>query len=66
MYAGASLLIAATPPALGSWFGLPAALGLFLVVSVRLVEEERFLTARLDGYAVYCGKVRYRLIPFVW
>ncbi|MFO0760694.1 MAG: isoprenylcysteine carboxylmethyltransferase family protein [Byssovorax sp.] len=66
MYAGAGILIAATPPALGSWAGLPCAAGLILVVILRLIEEEKFLSEKLDGYVAYREKVRYRLIPHVW
>ena len=32
----------------------------------RLIDEERYLTAHLDGYAGYRRRVRYRLIPHVW
>lgn len=32
----------------------------------RLLAEERFLRASLPGYAEYCGRVRYRLVPYVW
>jgi protein-S-isoprenylcysteine O-methyltransferase Ste14 len=32
----------------------------------RILDEEKFLTKELPGYAEYRGKVRYRLIPFAW
>jgi protein-S-isoprenylcysteine O-methyltransferase Ste14 len=66
MYAGASLLLIFTPPALGSWVALSLALAVILVVAVRLLDEEKFLAANLSGYEQYCQKVRYRLIPFIW
>ncbi len=66
MYAGASVLLIFTPMALGSWVGIPFALPIILVVVARLLDEERFLAANLSGYAEYCRKVRYHLIPFVW
>lgn len=66
MYAGAGLLVLFTPPALGSLFALPLALGVQVVVVVRLIDEERFLSANLPGYRDYMGKVRYRLVPFLW
>ncbi len=66
MYAGASVLLIFTPIALGSWVGVPFAILVILVVAVRLLEEERFLLANLDGYEEYRQKVRYRLIPFLW
>lgn len=66
MYAGASVLLIFTPIALGSWVGIPFAIPIILVVAVRLLDEEKFLSANLSGYEEYRQKVRYRLIPFVW
>ena len=66
MYAGAIVLVAGIPLALGSWWGLiPAAL-LVPVMVWRLVREEAFLAANLAGYADYRDRVRYRLAPIVW
>jgi len=66
MYMGASLLLIFTPLALGSWVALPFPLPLILVVAVRLLEEEKFLAANLNGYEAYRQKVHFRLIPFIW
>jgi protein-S-isoprenylcysteine O-methyltransferase Ste14 len=66
MYAGASVLLLFTPIALGSWVGVPFALPLILVVVARLLDEEKFLVANLNGYTEYRQRVRYRLIPFIW
>lgn len=66
MYAGAFLLLIFTPLALGSWVALPFILPLILTIIVRLLEEEKFLSANLSGYAAYRQKVGYRLIPFIW
>ena len=66
MYAGAGLLVMVTPIALGSWVAIPLAIGLMLVIVVRLREEEKLLAERLAGYAEYCSEVRHRLIPFIW
>ena len=50
MYAGALVMIAGIPLALGSWWGLiPAAL-LVPVLVWRLLREETFLAANLPGY----------------
>ena len=66
MYAAALPLFLATPPALGSWYGLiPAALVVAAVVW-RLLDEEQHLALQLPGYAEYREKVRARLIPGVW
>jgi protein-S-isoprenylcysteine O-methyltransferase Ste14 len=66
MYSGAMLLLLFTPLALGSWVGLPFALPVILVITARLLSEEKFLHAELEGYEEYQRKVRYHLIPFLW
>ena len=66
MYSGASIGLIATPLALGSLWGLPAALVLIAVLVVRLLDEERYLAANLAGYDSYRSKVRYRLVPMIW
>jgi protein-S-isoprenylcysteine O-methyltransferase Ste14 len=66
MYAGIILLLIFTPFALGSWVAASFLLPLILVIAVRLLEEEKFLRANLNGYDEYEQKVRYHLIPFIW
>jgi protein-S-isoprenylcysteine O-methyltransferase Ste14 len=66
MYAGAGLLVIVTPVALGSWVAIPLAVGMMLVIVVRLREEEKLLANSLAGYKEYCDKVHHRLIPFIW
>jgi protein-S-isoprenylcysteine O-methyltransferase Ste14 len=66
MYAGALIMIAGIPLALGSWWGLAPAALLVPVIVWRLVREETFLAANLAGYGDYRGRVRYRLAPIVW
>ncbi len=66
MYSGALLLLAATPPALGSLAALPFVAGLAAVLVVRIAAEERLLVAELPGYAEYRREVRHRLVPGVW
>jgi protein-S-isoprenylcysteine O-methyltransferase Ste14 len=66
MYAGALLMLLFTPIALGSYWGLFAVVPLFLVIAIRLLDEERFLTVNLPGYGRYCQQTHYRLVPFVW
>ena len=66
MYAAALPLFLATPPALGSWFGLiPAAIVVAAIVW-RLTDEETHLVRDLAGYEDYRRKVRFRLIPGIW
>lgn len=66
MYAGAAVLLVFTPLALGSWAALPLPLPLILVVAIRLLDEEKFLSEKLEGYQEYRQKVRYRLVPYLW
>ncbi|HZK76826.1 MAG TPA: isoprenylcysteine carboxylmethyltransferase family protein [Candidatus Kapabacteria bacterium] len=66
MYAGALVMLFGTPLALGSWWGMSMFAAIMLVIAWRLLEEEKFLARSLPGYAEYCRKIRYRLIPFVW
>jgi protein-S-isoprenylcysteine O-methyltransferase Ste14 len=65
-YASATLMFLATPFALGSVWGLSAAIPLCVVIVIRLLHEEQFLLARLPGYSDYCLQVRSRLIPMIW
>ncbi len=66
LYAGSALLLLATPFALGSlWTLLPAILFCGLLM-VRLLYEERYLSANLPGYEAYCRKVPHRLVPGLW
>jgi protein-S-isoprenylcysteine O-methyltransferase Ste14 len=66
MYAGALIMLAATPVALGSWWGLVILPLIALVLIWRLLDEEKFLERNLPGYIEYKNKVRYRLITHVW
>jgi protein-S-isoprenylcysteine O-methyltransferase Ste14 len=66
MYMGGLVMLAGTPLALGSWWGLLMLVPITFVFIIRLLYEEKFLLNNLNGYKEYCQKVRYRLIPFVW
>ncbi|MBZ5611462.1 MAG: isoprenylcysteine carboxylmethyltransferase family protein [Acidobacteriia bacterium] len=66
MYLGALIMLLGVAPALGSWFGLFAAIPLALVIVWRLLDEEEFLARSLPGYSEYRNKVKYRLVPFIW
>lgn len=66
MYTGIIIMLVAAPLALGSFWGLlPAVLCIPLNV-IRIQGEEATLRENLPGYAAYCEKVRYRLVPYVW
>lgn len=66
MYAGALVMVAGIPLALGSWWGLVPAALLVPVIVWRLIREETFLEANLAGYGAYRGQVRHRLAPMIW
>jgi protein-S-isoprenylcysteine O-methyltransferase Ste14 len=66
MYAGALVLVAGIPIALGSIVGLATFPPFAAVIVWRLLDEERFLVGHLPGYAAYREGTRYRLIPRVW
>lgn len=65
-YAAAVLTFLATPIALGSWWGLAVNGPLLTALVVRILHEEHYLRMNLPGYAEYCSKVRYRLLPGIW
>ena len=66
MYMGTLPLTIAMPLALGSWWALLPVLAIVPALVWRLVDEERVLTHGLPGYAAYCARVRYRLVPGIW
>lgn len=66
LYATNLLLLPSTALLLGSWFGLAAAILLASILILRTALEDRELHRRLDGYAAYTQRVRYRLVPWVW
>jgi len=66
MYAGGLLYLLGTPLALGSYWGLLALAAMSPFLLWRLFDEERFLSKNLPGYAEYCAKVRWRLVPGVF
>ena len=65
-YAAMLVLLLSAALTLGSWFGLAAAILLAGELILRTTLEDRELHRRLDGYADYAQRVRYRLIPMVW
>jgi protein-S-isoprenylcysteine O-methyltransferase Ste14 len=66
MYAAALVMLLGISPALGSWWGIPIVIAILPALIWRLEDEERFLVRNLPGYPEYQGRVRHRLLPFVW
>ncbi len=66
MYLAMSLMMTASPIALGSyWAALPSFAFIFLLAA-RAKNEEELLMNELKGYREYMQKTRYRLFPGVW
>lgn len=66
MYLGSIVMWLAVPFALGSYFALPLFALLTAFYVLRLLNEEKVLREQLAGYAEYCSRTRYRLVPFMW
>lgn len=66
MYHGTVILMLGVPLALGSYWGLVFVIPGLIVLVVRILDEEKMLTAELAGYADYTRRVRYRLVPLLW
>src|ERR1019366_5137395 len=66
MYSGALVMFIRVPLALGFFVGLLTFVPFAATIVWRLLDEERFLSSRLTGYAGYRDKTRYRLVPRVW
>jgi protein-S-isoprenylcysteine O-methyltransferase Ste14 len=66
MYVGGLVFMLGIPLALGSWWGLVAAVLFAPVMAWRIREEERLLAKDLLGYPEYCERVKIRFVPFVW
>ncbi len=66
MYTSSILLFLAMPLVLGSLISFIVFLAYSVIIAERIKNEEKVLSAELDGYAEYMQKVKYRLIPFIW
>lgn len=66
MYLGVLIMYLPTPLALGSYYGLIPMVFLPVALVLRILNEEKLLRENLDGYAEYCEKTRFRLIPLIW
>lgn len=66
MYTATVLMFLAMPLVLGSWAGFGVMLFYPAVIVSRIVNEEKVLSEGLEGYEEYKGRVKYRLLPFIW
>jgi protein-S-isoprenylcysteine O-methyltransferase Ste14 len=66
MYAVTLWLFLSIPLTLGSLLSLIFFLPYGALFVVRIINEEKVLSASLPGYEEYKKKVRYRLFPYIW
>lgn len=66
MYTSTLLMFLAMPVVLGSWWALIPFAFYVPIIVVRILDEEHLLREELRGYADYCTRIRWRLLPFVW
>lgn len=66
LYAASLVVWLSSPIALGSWVALPVFLIVIPFYVLRLRIQERALLLQVPGYANYCKRTPFRLIPFVW
>lgn len=66
MYSGFTFYMACVSLALGSWWTLLVGVLIAVLFLLRIPMEEQTLRTELDGYADYCNRVHFRLIPGVW
>ena len=66
MYAATLWLFLSIPVVLGSMWALLCFTFYVPVIVVRILNEEKVLSADLEGYTEYKKRVKYRLIPLIW
>jgi protein-S-isoprenylcysteine O-methyltransferase Ste14 len=66
MYFGGLVMLIGIPLALDSYWGLVVLAAAVVLLAARIFDEEKALTAELDGYREYTEKVHARLVPHVW
>ncbi len=66
MYSATVLMFLAMPLVLGSPLSLAVMLLYLPIIAKRIRNEEQVLSKGLEGYKEYCGRVKYRLFPWIW
>ena len=66
MYSATVLLFLAMPLVLDSLIAFAVFLAYPLLIAKRIRNEEQVLTEGLPGYAEYCRRVKWRMLPLVW
>jgi protein-S-isoprenylcysteine O-methyltransferase Ste14 len=65
VYSGAILFLAGIALALSPWV-LAGVAAISVLWGLKARVEERLLLARYPDYAAYCGRTRFRLVPYVY
>jgi len=65
-YAGGLVYFLSHSLLLGSLYSSAAWIVCGCILAARIVLEEEYLRAKLEGYEEYSGRVRYRLLPGLW
>ena len=66
MYSATVLLFLSMPLVLGSLPSFVIMLVYIPLIAKRMRNEEAILLEGLNGYADYCSRVKYKIIPFIW
>ena len=66
MYSATILLFLSMPLVLGSLPSFVIMLVYIPLIVKRIKNEEKVLLDGLDGYEEYCGRVKFRIVPYVW
>lgn len=66
MYTATIMLFLSIPLILGSIISFIVFLAYPLIIVKRINNEEEVMEKELVGYSKYKGKVKYKLIPYVW
>lgn len=66
MYGATLVLSLAMPLVLGSLPSFVIFLTYPMIIAKRISNEEKVLEEELSGYVEYKGRVKYKLIPFLW
>jgi protein-S-isoprenylcysteine O-methyltransferase Ste14 len=66
MYFATLLMFLAIPLMLGALAALPVFLIYPVVLVQRIRNEEALLREELPGYAEYCERVKYHMLPLIW
>ena len=66
MYVAVLIIYLFSPLALGSFWALVPFPIMILTLIIRILDEEKALTAELEGYKEYTKKTKYRLVPGLW